>query len=137
MHTIRLRRPWRREVEQGGAVDQGGVVEKADVPDSDPVAAPSGTVVYRRSFNCPSGLESGDRVWLHFECFQAARASVELNTHVLLDADPDAIDFPLRLEVTEQLTPSNQLTVRLEPASQSNASIDGEVSLQIVAAESD
>ncbi len=110
------------------------MVEKAEVPDSDPVASPSGAVVYQRNFNVPTGLQAGDRVFVNFERFEASRATVELNAQLLMETSCDAVRFPLRLDVTEQLAASNRLTVCLQPAADRSASINGDVSLQIESA---
>jgi len=127
MHTIRLRRPWRRTAGQDGAI------ENVSLPDLNPVASPSGSVLYERIFNCPTGLESGDRVCLVIGHLRASHVSVHLNAISLLDTAVDNVVLPLRLDLTEQLQPSNQLAIQLQSTSQTTVSLDGDVCLQIEA----
>ena len=127
MHTIRLRRPWLR------AAGQGSAAETVDVPDATPVASPAGEVIYERNFNCPTGLEAADRVWLAVDQLRGSAVVIVLNGTVLADAAIDSLDFPWRADVTEQLASSNKVAIRLKPEANSIASIDGEVSLRIEA----
>ena len=91
-HTIRLRDPW----------------------DASPQA--DGTVRFTRHFNRPTGLETGDRVWLVIE--GAAPFSVSLNGHPVGQASrlpPPAAD-PARYEITALLQPRNKLEIELQSA---------------------
>jgi hypothetical protein len=87
-HRIRLRRPWRREPFEGG-------------------------VRWRRRFGRPTGLRTGDRVWLVIDDAQGP-GTVALNGRSLGPLTPDrpAAQF----DVTDALGPRNELEILLSIA---------------------
>jgi hypothetical protein len=80
-HIIRLRGPWEQEPQ------------------------PSGQVRYARRFNCPTGLEGGDRVWLAIEFEQG---EISLNGQPLGAAGG-------RFDITPLLQPANRLLITTAP----------------------
>ena len=93
MHTIRLRGPWEREPHEGGQVR------------------------YARRFHLPTGLDSGERVWLVIE---VADGEVSLNGQLLGSATG-------QFDVTRMLEPTNRLVV----TAASGLSTDGLAWLEI------
>lgn len=125
MHSIRLRRPWIRKS------TPSSLAETVDVPDLTG-GFPHG-VVYERRFNCPTGLSSDDHVELFVERASGAQVGIVLNGTEVFDGRPTQIVYPLRVDITSLLQPTNQLSVRLEGSAEANASLDGAVALEIVA----
>lgn len=133
MHTIRLRRPWLR------TLDDQGTPDRVDVPDNrsgiNPGAGPgaghgaghddASNLTYRRVFNRPTGLQSGDKLWLAIESFRARQIGVLLNDKSIFLSD---VADPIRIEITSHLKHSNQLVIQLLG---SDACLSGAVTLQI------
>jgi hypothetical protein len=120
-HFIRLRAAWQR--------DNGSDWERCNLPDR--LEASSGQCVhYGRTFNCPTGLEAGQRVWLVFEGWQGLM-------YVLLDgqllaARIEPQSAPWQHEITRLLSGSHRLEVRLERTeATSPMGLTGLVSLRI------
>ncbi len=88
-HTIRLRHPWETE----GADGQH--------------------VVYRRRFNRPTGLESGERVTLEIDRAMVA-GQVSLNATVLGELEP--AEF-FAADITQILVDGNELVIEADPRS--------------------
>lgn len=133
-HTIRLRKPWTRQ-----RADQ--VVEaRIDVPDrssSDELVAAGGLTTYRRKFNQPSGLGRNDRVRLTVAGWRGSLESVAING-VELAGDRVPIgpeSAPLNVPIEAWLRPHNELCLVLGDVESGIASLDGEVALEIDAAE--
>ena len=129
MHTIRLRRPWLR------TIDDLNQPDRVDVPDVGRVPLREGSIlIYRRTFNRPTGLEIGDKVWLSIESYSAGSIRVLLNEQSVFQADTAQ---PVRVDLASRLEPSNQLEIQLAGSSvmteavMTEAGLDGEVSLQI------
>ena len=119
MHTIRLRGPWLLEPVERYVPRAGGGYERstANLPvaakmtmpaDWRPVLGASflGLVRYQRTFQKPTGLESGKRVWLVVE-EPRARGRVDLNRKHLGEAGG-------RYDITEFLEEHNQLEIAVE-----------------------
>jgi hypothetical protein len=121
MHTIRLRGPWQLEpLERIICLGDGQFRRTADVlPDSARATMPTdwsesfgsdffGRVRYRRIFQKPTGLESGERVWLLIEP-PRSHGVVELNRKRLGDVywNGDAGRF----DITELLEDHNHLEI--------------------------
>lgn len=126
MHTIRLRRPWSRQL------DGQPTADKVDVPDDRPVPVSAGRrVTYRRSFNRPTGLAADDRVWLAIDPCAASAIEILING---ISIHQSAADQPIRVDITRHLEPANQLVLQLagDPAGQ--AHLAGPVHLQIATA---
>src|SRR5207248_10704156 len=70
-----------------------------------------GRVRYTRHFNCPTGLEPRDRVWLVLEGVDA-RGEVVLNSARL--GPVSGFLSPARFDVTSILQPRNELAVDVE-----------------------
>lgn len=99
MHTIRLREPWKVEFE-------------------------SGRVVYRRYFNCPTGLTPRDAVSLAIDQLDVA-ARVSLNTQ------PLAGGVSSTWEITPWLQPRNVVQVSIASETPPEQRPFGEVRLEI------
>ena len=82
-HRIRLRDPWQRE------------------------PLPSGGTRYRRGFQCPTGLDSQERVWLVIE--GGTPYAVSLNGEPLQAFA--ASDRIVAYEITARLRPRNELQI--------------------------
>jgi hypothetical protein len=119
MHTIRLRGPWSVEpLEQfilrsdGGYERSSGGLQpaaKMTMPaDWGAVLGATflGLVRYQRNFQKPTGLESGERVWLVVEG-PRSRGTVDLNRKRLGDAGG-------RFDITELLEDHNRLEIVVE-----------------------
>ena len=119
MHTIRLRGPWQVEPVERYVLRADGGYERstADLPAAAKMTMPAdwaavlgasflGLVRYQRIFQKPTGLESGERVWLVVEAPQS-RGTVELNHMRLGDAGG-------RFDITEHLADHNRLTILVE-----------------------
>jgi hypothetical protein len=134
MHTIRLRGPWSIEPLERYVLGPGGRYQRTsgDLPATAKMTMPAdwgpafgtaflGLVRYQRIFQKPTGLESGERVWLVVDV-PRSRGSVELNRHALGEAGG-------RFDITELLEDHNRLEVVVEhPALDANgtASDDGD-----------
>jgi hypothetical protein len=107
---------------------------RVDVPDGDRVPLAEGArLTYRRAFNRPTGLESGDKVWLSIESYAARSICVSLNDQSVYQTDTAQ---SIRIDLTARLESSNQLEIQLAGKAlgesvRVEAGLDGEVSLQI------
>ncbi|MCC7473983.1 MAG: hypothetical protein IT425_01195 [Pirellulales bacterium] len=119
MHSIRLRGPWGVEpVARFVPRADGSFVETtADLPPASRQVVPAdwseplggkflGRVNYRRTFQSPTGLDGGQRVFLVVE-LQASRGQVSLGNSPLGET-------PLRRDITQLLEPRNVLIITLE-----------------------
>jgi hypothetical protein len=119
MHTIRLRGPWELEPVQRFVLQPSGCYKpvEGNLPAAGRMKMPAdwsgllgaeflGRVRYRRTFQKPTGLESGGRVWLVVER-PRSRAVVELNRKRLGDAEG-------RFDVTGLLEDYNRLEIMVE-----------------------
>jgi hypothetical protein len=105
MHVIRLRGPW----------------QSRDL---------SGMVRCRRTFHKPTGLETGEQVWLVVE--PRSRATVHLNGRLLGDVQPGTAAG--RFDVTGLLDDGNALEIDVErgaPGEAGAGGLVGEVRLEI------
>jgi hypothetical protein len=99
MHTIRLRGPWKAEIEATSRDfdwerEIGGVLEST-----------SGALILRRRFNRPTGLAAGDVVSLVIVGLPA--------DHVRLNGKELAlVAGKTRLSISEELQPSNLLEIQ-------------------------
>jgi hypothetical protein len=119
MHTIRLRGPWSLEPVERYVLRPGGGYERSrvELPSAAKMTMPAdwgavlgtgflGQVRYRRSFQKPTGLESGERVWLVVETARS-RGVVSLCRKRLGEAAG-------RFDITELLEDHNQLEILVE-----------------------
>lgn len=121
MHIIRLRRPWLKSFEDETSE------ARVDVPDtSEPNDTQGRQVIYRRTFNRPSGLELSSRVYLRVAGWHGALESARVNETVL----PTGADH-LDAEVTALLRPHNQVVITLSSQPGQTARLSGEVTLAI------
>lgn len=164
MHTIRLRGPWQVEPvcrfvrKVDGALDES----TDDLPPAARVTMPAdwaatcgedfwGRVGYLRTFQKPTGLESGERVFLVVEpprsrgCVLLSRTSaVNAWSDGILLGEVECGDAPGRFEITELLDEHNRLEIvvdhpALDAASRANddggtclpGGLVGEVRLEI------
>jgi hypothetical protein len=145
LHTIRLRGPWSVEPVERYVLDAGGRYERstAGLPAAVKMTMPAdwgavlgatflGLVRYQRLFQKPTGLDSGERVWLVVEA-PRSRGTVELNRKRLGEAGG-------RFDITECLEDHNRLEIIVEhPAfdardggdTRSPGGLIGEVRLEI------
>lgn len=132
MHTIRLRKPWQKQV---GA----DVVQQTDVPDAIVVAAAQASsgasgqsVVYTRSFNCPTSLAADTRLWLRIDGWEGTLGRLTVNDVELAVGDDSAI----RIDIRNVLQAANKLSVTLNCTKRNADSpapprLTGAVSLEI------
>src|SRR5687768_17037492 len=119
MHTIRLRGPWLVEPVERYVLRAGGGYERSttNLQAAAKMTMPAdwaavlgasffGLVRYQRTFQKPTGLESGERVWLVVEA-PRSRGSVELNGMQLGEAGG-------RFDITEYLEDHNRLEILVE-----------------------
>jgi hypothetical protein len=135
MHTIRLRGPWQLEpIEQyvrrpDGRYERstGGLPlsARATMPvDWSESLGPDflGRVRYRRTFQKPTGLDRGERVWLVIEP-PRSHAEVELNRKRLGEVCWGGP--PARYDITDQLEDHNRLAIIVtHPALDESGSAD-------------
>jgi hypothetical protein len=119
MHTIRLRGPWSVEPVDRYVPRPGGGYERLsdELPAAAKMTMPAdwgallgasflGRVRYQRIFQKPTGLDSGQRVWLVVDG-PRSRGSVELNSKRLGEAVG-------RFEITDLLKDHNRLEILVE-----------------------
>ena len=123
MHPIRLRRPWTKQVTGPDGLPTESTV---DIPDHEPNSV-GNEWTYHRSFNCPTGLDEGSRVFLSISDWQGHMASVSINDQVCDSTQKP----PLRIDVTLNLQPSNCLRIQLIPEGQTSPLLCGDVQLEI------
>ena len=128
MHTIRLRKPWKR-------ISLGDDTEsRVDVPDLTPVS-PSGDAVgliYERRFNLPTGLETNSRVRITVSRWRGVLQNITVNDREVSAEASGTWDPPgLDLDVSSLLRPHNTLRLMLAGSGDATALLDGEVSLVI------
>ena len=123
MHVIRLRRPWQRCCD--GTAD-----ERVDVPDDEPFTTESGSVGtsvrYRRSFNCPSGLQSHTVVVLRVRRWTGKMTSLVFNGTPVTTSG-----CPLEVDLSRWIEPHNTIELTLESENGESPRLTGEVSLNI------
>jgi len=103
-HIIRLRQPWQRTMQDDG-------------------------VRYQRRFNCPTGLDQREQVWLVVRGLSAgAHLSCNGNNLIHGTADHELVEA----DITERLQPSNLLSIDLPgPADSAHSDLPAEVQLEI------
>lgn len=137
-HSIRLRGPWQYEVLSAEAPPKGPTSGTLKMPSDwgDSLGSDfRGRVLYRRRFNCPTGL-TGQSVKL---CFLGAEpeAQISLNGQKLgrVAGTVESTVF----SVTDLLQPHNELTAEFDtscsPSHQGPGGLTGEVRLVIEPAE--
>lgn len=137
MHFIRLRGPWRYEVQEQLEGDEALSREgKQKLPaDWSEVlgAGFRGTVRYRRTFHEPTGLEPGQEVWLSIDRVTSS-ATIQLNENPLPPYDfSENSDTPWRQEVRDLLLPTSELIIDVShPAdAEETGGLTGLVQLEI------
>ncbi|WP_145354009.1 hypothetical protein [Roseimaritima multifibrata] len=148
-HSIRLRGPWQRsagarfcsESSQRVQLPQQCLPSQSDdaAVTSQDLSSGSGAAdgwdhCYRRSFNCPTGLQGSDRVDLVVQAIDHLVA-IRLNDAIVwqVPADAQAGDARgVRVPITEQLQPHNQLDLQLRLPSPALPCLTGSISLEIV-----
>jgi hypothetical protein len=134
MHTIRLRGPWQVEAVARFVLQADGTyaISYDGLPAAARATMPAdwsallgadflGRVRYRRTFQKPTGLESGERVWLVIE-EPRSFGRTELNRKRLGDA---RCGRALRVDITEMLEDHNRLEILVEhPALDADSAAD-------------
>jgi hypothetical protein len=123
-HTIRLRGPWQLEPLARFMLQADGSCgeESGDLPSAARAKMPSdwiatlgrhflGRVRYRRTFQMPTGLDEGQRVFLVVEP-PRSRGTVHLGDELLGQVRQG--DPPGRFDITERLQEHNYLTIVVE-----------------------
>jgi len=121
-----LHAAWKRMEDSGQATDNGREIT-VSLPDTSIVSVNATSVVYRRSFNRPTGLSGGDSVVLQSGLLPLA-ASIRFNG-IPIDIPSDA-----SIEIADRLQPHNELVVRIA-ADQFQAAALASASLQITHAD--
>lgn len=141
MHTIRLRGPWQVEPVARFVLQADGsyLLVEANLPANARVTMPAdwsascgaeflGRVRYRRVFHKPTGLDSGERVYLVVEP-PCSEALVKLNGSLLgsvCSGEPAG-----RLEITASLEEDNQLEILVDHPSIDMKKIAGDSPIQL------
>lgn len=92
-----------------------------------------GVARFTRRFHRPTGLRTGDRVWLTVD-LSAQGSKVTLNGEELTPANQAGSTTPLRFEISERLLDSNLLSIEISNAAGLPAPIIRFVALEIDAA---
>ncbi len=124
MHTIRLRGPWQLEPLERYERQDDGRYERVSqpLPANARLTMPAdwstafgaefrGRVRYHRVFQSPTGLDSGERVWLIVEP-PRSRGAVQLNGKSLGDVSWGGPSF--RSDITDLLRDHNRLEIVVE-----------------------
>lgn len=124
MHSIRLRGPWQLEPLARFALRPDGGCQRVTktLPAACRTTMPAdwsaalghdflGVVRYTRNFQRPTGLESGDKVWLVVEP-PRSKAAVRINEHPLGEVCHGGPAG--RFDITSLLAPSNLLEIEVE-----------------------
>lgn len=124
MHTIRLRKPWQRQI------GTEPIEARIDVPDQAwPVRPPSAdTVHYRRNFNRPSGLDDSTSVSVCIASWCGDELLLVLNG---IELRQTRAFGPMIVDATDALAASNVLEVKITGIPNDSMGLTGEVSLQI------
>jgi hypothetical protein len=137
LHTIRLRGPWSVEPLERFVLQPDGFYKPVDtgLPAGGRMTMPAdwsdllgpdflGRVSYRRAFNKPTGLESGERVWLVVEAARSQACVVWKGELIGFVNSGDAAD---RFDITERLEDHNTLEIYVDhPALDSMRSTIGD-----------
>ncbi|MEX0611934.1 MAG: hypothetical protein WD738_12980 [Pirellulales bacterium] len=139
MHIIRLRGPWQLEPIERYVPRNGGRYDCSTegLPPSARATMPAdwsesfgrdflGRVRYRRTFQKPTGLETGERVWLVVEP-PRSQGAVTLNDRPL--GEVRSGDPPARFEITAQLDDHNRLEVVVDHPALDAASVANDDSI--------
>ncbi|MEX2171447.1 MAG: hypothetical protein WD851_19165 [Pirellulales bacterium] len=132
MHAIRLRGPWEYEpleVLGGGPLPPAGKVKMPCHWAATLGATFRGSVLFRRIFHTPTGLDLDEQVWLVFDAIRG-RGDVHLNDQPLGQFSTE--DCPARYNITSLLTDdANTLTVQIEHTGDQPGGLVGDVRLEI------
>ncbi len=115
MHSIRLREPW-QPILQGDHVDDS------------PAVIGYAILVFERKFNCPTGLQSNQRILVRIE---PAHESIVGVGQVCLNGHPLPATVPATVtqrgnhsfDATRHVVPHNRLTVQLHIPPESASSV--------------
>lgn len=124
MHTIRLRGPWTIEPLKRFVLQPDGCYKPVGdgLPAGGRMTMPAdwsgllgadflGRVSYRRTFQRPTGLESGERVWLVVEAARS-HACIVWKGELVGFVDPG--DVAGRFDITERLEDHNTLEIYVD-----------------------
>ena len=135
MHHIRLRTPWTLEILEQTSLSTPALKfhRTAEVPGDWSAllgAAFRGRVRYTRSFNSPTCLQAGQRIWLVLEGV-TGEAEVRLGDRLLGVATPTAC--PSRYNISNDLQHRNLLSIDITQPSEASppGGLTGEVRLEI------
>ncbi len=112
IHRIRLRGPWRCDSLSAGLSARGRV----QLPQSwrDLFGETPGRARFSRTFHRPTNLEPESRVHLIFEGI-GGEAEISLNGQRIGESPSEtAGEAPVRIEITNRLTPHNELQVDVQ-----------------------
>lgn len=140
-HRIRLRRPWTREIfcegqsvhraERVNVPDASDAMKiPTDVDESGRAARPKYHAIYRRHFNCPTGLEVDDRLSIEIAPAPNQHFVVRLNDQEIGSSDPAGLEEEsdgeksnreaILLPVPKPLVGQNQIEIELRSKVASN-----------------
>ena len=109
-HTIRLRRPWEKQI--GGQSSERIDVPEIDLANTVQTMEPPEESTYRRRFNQPTGLTENTAVELEIQSWVGRLISVQVNDYsVPFDGNARSV----RANISSMLSPHNLLTIRIAP----------------------
>ncbi len=125
-HIIRLHAVW--SVCRPGTDD----LRRIQLPDTLHHGLEAGGVVeYRRSFNCPTGLEDGHRVVLVIHHWVGILSAFLDDRPVVASQQANANTGQLRIDITDRLSGSHRLVIRILSDDGAASGLDGIVTLEI------
>lgn len=134
-HTIKLRAPWwcvaGSAAEERGAgragVDEFKTTVPLDWPEQIPIDF-TGTVRVSRKFNCSSGMSDATEIWVVISSL-GVPAEVRLNDSFIARV---AAQSDLKVAVSKQLKPFNELQILLEVSGDQQETLIGDVAIEII-----
>jgi hypothetical protein len=109
-HQIRLRAAWTRRT----APEDRSAGPRVTLPDAPQRCAAGETVIYERSFNCPSGINDRTSLRLRVPGWRG-KLSLSLDGERLCDQEDESA-AGLVIDLTGRLRQSHRLQLRLAPA---------------------
>ncbi|MGB0595225.1 MAG: hypothetical protein ACPGLY_00830 [Rubripirellula sp.] len=116
---MRLRSPWKIDRNDGLGL------QRCDLPD---VIAGTSPAEYRRTFNRPTGMVPGQRIWLSVHDWKGVLESLTINGHA---AEVGGNRAPCQVDISNCLEDHNLIELRLVAAGDVQPRLIGPVELGI------